>query len=155
MIGSLRTGRDDLDCQHNLGCAQDAALPLAALEPRPAHNDEVRATHGAGLRRWHKSQIHVHVREHVEVVRELGLQLTAKTEEASLVPREGAGDSSDVHLTGQEAISARQACSHRRHASAHTRQCAIPISAWWAHSSPHALHAVAHASSTARVTSAS
>ena len=38
---------------------------------------------------WHKPQIDVHVREHVEVVRELGLQLTAKTEEASLVPREG------------------------------------------------------------------
>jgi hypothetical protein len=54
----------------------------------------------------------------------------------------------------REAIRSRQAASHRRQDSAQTRQCSC-ISACWAHSSPQALHAAAHASRTDRVRFAS
>ncbi|SDO70656.1 Adenosine/AMP deaminase [Geodermatophilus sp. DSM 45219] len=54
----------------------------------------------------------------------------------------------------REAMSSRQAVSQRRQASAQTRQCSC-MSAWLAHSSPHALQAAAQASRTARVRLAS
>lgn len=53
-----------------------------------------------------------------------------------------------------EVINSRQACSHRRHASAQTRQCSC-IEACSSQLSPHDLQAVAHASRKARVTLAS
>ena len=53
------------------------------------------------------------------------------------------------------ASSSLHACSQRRQASAQTAQCCMPISPWWPHSSPQALHAVAHACRTARVRFAS
>ncbi|CAL9328436.1 hypothetical protein SUDANB105_00021 [Streptomyces sp. enrichment culture] len=50
--------------------------------------------------------------------------------------------------------SSLHACSQERQASAHTRQCSC-MSAWEAHSSPHAWQAVAHAVRIARVMLAS
>ena len=52
------------------------------------------------------------------------------------------------------ASSCWQACSQRRHASAHTRQCSC-IAACRSHSSPELLHAVTHASSSDRLRMAS
>ena len=46
----------------------------------------------------------------------------------------------------------RHACSHRRHDSAHIRQCSMPISAWRSHSSAQTRQASAHASSMRRAT---
>jgi hypothetical protein len=59
-----------------------------------------------------------------------------------------------VLLQPSEVMRSRQAASQRRHASAHTRQCSC-IDVCCSHSSPHALHAAAHASSTDRVRLAS
>lgn len=53
-----------------------------------------------------------------------------------------------------DARRSRHACSQRRHASAQTMQCSC-MSACLEHSSPHASHAVAHASRNARVRFAS
>ena len=71
-----------------------------------------------------------------------------------VVVPDGPGPSVAVAAGGEigqrAAIRARQASSQRRHASAQILQCSC-MSACWAHSSPHVLHASAQASRNTRV----
>ena len=74
----------------------------------------------------------------------------------AIAPRPRAAARSHAREARQPSVASRSAHarSQRRHASAHTRQCSC-ICACCSHSSAHALHAVWHASRTARVMLAS
>jgi len=126
-IGANQQGR-------SRGAAADSAFPLAALEPGPGDDGEVRPPDRAGPGGCDELKVDVDVREHVEVVGKLRLQLCAKPEDAPLMAGERAGRHHEDALlqfaprpvrilAEREVVGDRQQALWRRGESGHGREC--------------------------------